>query len=92
MVIPIEPLVQVAYLDSLTLQFLVAFDSNGSHSDLESLTDYEIEFSSSIEDRIIHYNRSDIEIISNSVLQLTIPQANTSHAGEYTLITGDLNM
>lgn len=88
-VYPTESVVEVPYLSPLTLQFIAAFNSDGLNNEIDRVTDYRIEFSSN-EDRVINYSRSDIEIISNRILQLTIPQANASHIGEYTFIAGNL--
>ena len=88
-VIPTESVVQVAYLSPLILQYIVAIDSNGSHSQLEDLTNYYIEFTQTFPGRFVEYNSSSIEMISSNVFQLTIPQADQSHTGNFTFIAGE---
>jgi len=83
---PIESQVEVAYLSPLTLQYIVAVDSNGSHSQLEAVTDYNIQFFS--RESNMDFNNSDIEIVSNYVYQLAIPQASSVNTGTYIFNAG----
>lgn len=82
-------MMQVAYLSSLVLQYIVAVNSNGSHSQLDTLEDYRIQLFPFSEETVIEYNMSDIETISNRVFQLTIPQANVTHNGTYNFSAGE---
>ena len=79
-----ELIVQVAYLNPLVLQYVVAVNSNGTHSQLDTLTDYRVQFVHFSENHSIEYNMSSIKLVSGNIFQLTIPQANMSHNGTYT--------
>ena len=83
-VISSEPIVQVAYLNPLILQYVVVVNSNGTHSQLDALTDYRVRFVPSSEDGFVEYDMSSIELVSGNTFQLIIPQANLSHNGTYT--------
>lgn len=89
MVIPVKSHVEVAYLFPVSLRYVGVYNSNGSHNQLEEITDYNVEFSLPFQDPIMEYNSSNIEIISSNVFQLTIPQVKQS--GTYTFTAGYSN-
>ena len=82
-VISTELRIRVAYLNPLVLQYVVAVNSNGTHSQLHTLADYWVEFFPFSEERHVEYNSSSIQLVSGNMFQLTIPQVNMSHTGVY---------